>query len=89
MTPEMSVQLVTDCLMAAFWLAAPMLFIGFVVSTVINLLQILTSLQDSVISTVPRLVAFLVLFVLLMPWMVNRMTSYTHGLFRDLWKYVG
>ena len=87
MSPAFAVELVTDALMAAFWLAAPLLLVGFVVSGLINVLQILTSLQDSVISTVPRLAAFLFLFVLLMPWMISQMTTYTHGLLADFVKY--
>ena len=75
--------------MAAFWLAAPLLLIGFAVGTAINLIQILTSMQDSVFSTVPRLAAFLGGFLLLLPWLVSQMTTYTYTLFHELWRYGG
>jgi flagellar biosynthetic protein FliQ len=89
MSPELAIQIVSQALMTAFWLAAPLLAIGFAIGIVINLVQVLTSMQDSVFSTVPRLGAFLAGFLLLLPWMVSRMTDYTQALFRDLWRYAG
>ena len=52
-----------------------------------NLIQVATSLQDSAFSTFPRLVAFLGGLVLLMPWMLNKLTSYTSAVFTDIAKY--
>jgi flagellar biosynthetic protein FliQ len=89
MSPELSIEIISEALMMAFWLAAPLLAIGFTVGIGINLVQVLTSMQDSVFSTVPRLAAFLFGFLMLLPWMVSRMTDYTQGLFQDLWRYAG
>jgi flagellar biosynthesis protein FliQ len=84
MTPEAAVQLLKSTLLTAFWICAPLLLLAFVVGVVINLIQIVTSLQDSAFSTIPRLAAFLVGFLLLLPWMLNRLMSYTVVLFGDL-----
>jgi flagellar biosynthesis protein FliQ len=89
MTPELAIQIVSQALMTAFWLAAPLLMIGFTIGIAINIVQVLTSMQDSVFSTVPRLAAFLAGFLVLLPWMVSRMTDYTTALFHDLWRYAG
>ena len=59
MTPDYAVQLVREALMAAFWLAVPVLAVGFAAGVVISLLQILTSIQDTTFNTVPRLAAVL------------------------------
>ena len=72
MTPETVVQIVRQTLMTAFWLAAPLLAIGFIAGVVISLVQIATSMQDNAFSTIPRLVAFLVGLLLLLPWMLQR-----------------
>ncbi len=39
-----------QALMAAFWICAPLLVVAFVVSILINLIQIATSMQDPVFS---------------------------------------
>lgn len=73
--------------MTTFWLALPLLAIGFVVGIAISLLQIVTSMQDSAFSTVPRLAAFLVGLLLFLPWMLMRLMSYTTALLGDLGRY--
>ena len=87
MTPETATHIIREALMAAFYLSAPLLVIGFGVGIIMNLIQVATSLQDSAFSTFPRLAAFLGGFVLLMPWMLNKLTSYTSNLFTDIAKY--
>jgi len=87
MTPEFVVQILRDTLMTTLWLAAPLLIIGFLAGIVISLIQIVTSIQDSGFSTIPRLVAFLFGTILLMSWMLRRVTDYTILLFSDLGRY--
>ena len=65
----------------------PLLAIGFVAGIVISLAQIVTSIQDTAFGTIPRLVVFVVGMLLLMPWMVQRMTSYTTALLGDFGRY--
>lgn len=87
MSPEFAVQIVKQALYTAVWVSAPLLAIGFVVGVVINIVQIATSMQDSAVSTAPRLAAFVIGFVLLMPWMLNRLITYTTFLLGDLGRY--
>ncbi len=60
MTPNLVVDIIRQTLLTAFWLAAPLLAIGFATGVGISLVQIATSMQDNAFSTIPRLVAFLV-----------------------------
>jgi len=87
MTPDSVVQIVRQTLMTAFWLSAPLLALGLVAGVVMSLLQIVTSIQDSAFSTVPRLIAFLGGIVLLLPWMVMKMMAYTVSILGDLPRY--
>jgi flagellar biosynthetic protein FliQ len=87
MTPETVVDLMRHALMVTFWLGAPLLAIGFAAGVVISLVQIATSMQDSAFSTIPRLVAFLLGTLLLLPWMLARSMSYTISIFGDLGRY--
>jgi flagellar biosynthetic protein FliQ len=87
MTPEFVVQIVKQALITAVWVGGPLLLVGFVIGIVMNVVQIATSLQDSAVSTAPRLAVFLVGFVLLMPWMLNRMMAYTADLLGNLGRY--
>jgi flagellar biosynthetic protein FliQ len=87
MTPESVIQIVRDALTMALVLSAPLLIVGFVVGIAVSFVQILTSIQDSAFSAIPRLVAFLGAFVLAMPWMLQKMTAYMTGVLGNLDRY--
>ncbi|HEY0759299.1 MAG TPA: flagellar biosynthetic protein FliQ [Acidisarcina sp.] len=64
-------------------LTAPILLVAIAVSLLVNILQVLTSLQDQTLSTVPRLFATGAALFLLMPWMWRHLASYTLHLLSD------
>jgi flagellar biosynthetic protein FliQ len=87
MTPEFAIQIIRHALMTAFWVAAPLLAVVFVVGIVISLVQIVTSIQDSGFNAIPRLIAFLTTLILALPWMLQKMTDYTVSVLGDLSRY--
>jgi flagellar biosynthetic protein FliQ len=87
MTPDAVVQIVRTTLMTAFWLAAPLLIVGFIAGIIVSLVQIATSMQDNAFSTVPRLVVFLVAILALLPWMLARSMSYATSILGNLGHY--
>lgn len=87
MTPDSVVQIIRQTLMATFWLSAPLLAIGMAAGVIVSLVQIVTSIQDSAFSTVPRLLAFLGGIILLLPWMLMKLMAYTTALFGDLGRF--
>jgi flagellar biosynthetic protein FliQ len=87
MTPESAVEIFRHTLMETFWLSFPLLSIGLVVGIVVSLLQVLTSIQDTSFGAVPRLTAFLLGLLLLLPWMTSHLIGYTTALFGDFARY--
>lgn len=81
------VDLMHNAFMTTFWLSLPLLAVGFAVGILISLAQILTSIQDSSFSTVPRLSAFLAAMLLAMPWMLTKIIAYTSALFGDFSRF--
>lgn len=64
-------------------LIAPLLLVTVAVSFVVNIVQVLTSLQDQTLSSVPRLLATGAALFLLMPWMWRHLALYTLSLLSD------
>ncbi len=87
MTPQLAAHIIGEALMAAFWICAPLLIVAFALSIVINLIQIATSMQDPVFSTVPRLAACFCIFLVLIPWMLHRAAIYATSILGDLARY--
>jgi flagellar biosynthetic protein FliQ len=69
-------------------LVGPVLAVAIVVSLVVNIIQVLTSLQDSTISTVARLLATGATLFFLMPWMWRHLVQYTLLTLSDFHRYL-
>jgi flagellar biosynthetic protein FliQ len=87
MTSAAVVDLMRHVFLTTFWLSVPVLAAGFVIGILVSLAQILTSIQDSSFSTVPRLTAFLVTLLVAMPWMFTRLMEYTTSLFENFSRF--
>ena len=83
MSPQIIVMLGQRTLQTAVLLAAPLLIALALVSLLINVVQVLTSLQDNTISSVPRLLATAVGAIVLMPWMLRKLALFTVQMFAD------
>ena len=73
--------------MTTFWLSIPLLSIGLLAGVIISLIQILTSIQDTSFSAVPKLVSFFFGLLILLPWMTTKLVSYTVALLGDFSRY--
>ena len=69
-------------------LAGPILAVAIVVSLIVNIAQVLTSLQDMTISTVARLIAAGGALFLFMPWMWRHMANFTIATISDFHVYL-
>lgn len=69
-------------------LAGPALVVAIVVSLVVNIVQVLMSLQDTTVSTVARLVATGSALFFTMPWMWRHLASFTTTTFSDFHGYI-
>ncbi len=75
-------------LKTALLVGAPILVIATVVSLLISIVQVLTSVQDSTVATVPRLAATAAAAFLLLPWMLRQLANFTATLFGDFHRFV-
>ena len=82
------VDLSRHTLQQVMMLACPILAVAVLVSLAVNIVQVLTSLQEMTISAVPRLLAVAAATFFLMPWMWRQMSQFTIQLFSDFHPYV-
>jgi flagellar biosynthetic protein FliQ len=83
MSSDQVVSLIRQTLEAALWVAAPILIAATGVSLTINIGQVMTSIQDVTVMTVPRLAAVGTIIFFLTPWMLHHLTAFTVSLFAD------
>ena len=88
MPPDQIVTLARSTLQEVVLITLPVLAVVVGVSLLVNVLQVLTSLQEITISTVPRLFATAASLFFLMPWMWRRLGQFTLHTLADLQQYL-
>jgi flagellar biosynthetic protein FliQ len=88
MSEEMVLRLAKQTLEAVLMVSAPMLGAGLIVGIIISIIQIITSIHDTALAFVPRIVVTFVVFLIVFPWMMGTMVSYTHTLLGSFEPYL-
>lgn len=89
MLPEKMAMLARMTLETTLWLSTPILLVAILVGVATSILQVMTSIQEITIGTVPRLAAVGLAVFLLMPWLMRKLVSFTVLLFSDFHRYLG
>jgi flagellar biosynthetic protein FliQ len=69
-------------------LALPMLGLGMIVGLMVSIFQSVTQIQEMTLTFVPKILAVMLGLLLFGPWMLNRLMSFTHGIFTNFPDYI-
>jgi flagellar biosynthetic protein FliQ len=84
MSEALVLGVVRQALETAVVISLPMLAIGLLVGVAVSILQTVTSIQDNILSFIPRAAAIFIVFAFTFPWMLRVLTGFTAALFRRL-----
>lgn len=84
MTQDQSIQHLIQLLWTVGLVAGPVLLVLLVVGVVIGIIQVVTQLQEMTITFVPKLIAVFIVFAVLGPWMLGRVTGFATELWRGI-----
>lgn len=65
-------------------LAAPMLLGALVVGIMVSLFQAVTQINEQTLSFIPKILVIVMAMVMLSPWMMETMTSFTYDLYANI-----
>ena len=81
----MTIDLIIEILSEAFYIVLlillPILGSGLIVGVVISIFQAATSIQESTLTFVPKIVATAVTIIIVLPFITDKMISFTHKIF--------
>ena len=70
-----------DAMIVTLKLGGPVMILALVVGLAISLFQALTQIQEMTLTYVPKIVAIMLAMIVLLPFMLATLTSFTERLF--------
>ena len=87
MGQDIVVDLGRQMLWITLMLIGPLIGTALVVGLIMGIFQAATSIQEQTLAFLPKLFAVLGVFVIGMPWFLQKMMSFTSELLRNLFTY--
>ena len=89
MNQDTVVNLASQAMSLALKVAGPILLVALVIGLLISVFQAVTQIQEQSLSLIPKIVAVAVVLVVLGPWMLGQLVSYTTALYTAIPTMVG
>jgi flagellar biosynthetic protein FliQ len=83
------ISLATQAMTLAVKIAGPILLAGLIIGLLVSIFQAVTSIQEQSLSFIPKVVGVAALIILLGPWMLDQLVSYTQNLFLSIPQLLG
>jgi flagellar biosynthetic protein FliQ len=81
MTPESVTAIMSDAIALTLIVSAPMLLVGLVVGLAISIFSAVTQIQEMTLTFVPKIVVVFLALIFTLPWVIEKLTTYTINLF--------
>jgi flagellar biosynthesis protein FliQ len=88
MSPDLVMDIAKDAIEITLYLSLPILGVGLIVGLLVSLFQAVTQIQEATLTFVPKIVATLLSLLFLLPWMMNKMMSYTEQMIVNIPRYL-
>jgi flagellar biosynthesis protein FliQ len=89
MNQDTVVNLATQAMSLALKVAGPLLLAALLIGLLVSVFQAVTQIQEQSLTLIPKIAGIAVVIVLLGPWMLGQLTSYTAALFNSIPTMVG
>jgi flagellar biosynthetic protein FliQ len=89
MNQDTVVNLATQAMSLALKIAGPLLLVALAVGLLVSVFQAVTQIQEQSLSLIPKIAAVAVVVVVLGPWMLGQLVSYTTALYTSIPTMVG
>lgn len=84
MTEELVMRLGQEALKTTAMVATPMLGAALVIGLVVSIFQAITQINEATLTFVPKMIIIGIILMLVGPWMIDVLSTYTIGLYENL-----
>ena len=88
MSQDLVLQLFRECLKTALLVAAPILICAIVVGLLVSIFQAATQIHEMSLAFVPKLLIIIGALIVLSPWMLNVLMTFTTSMITNIPVYV-
>jgi flagellar biosynthesis protein FliQ len=75
------IDIARESIIVMLRVGGPLLIVGLVIGVLISLVQTVTQIQEASLAFVPKLVVMSIGLLLMLPFMLTSLSTYTEGLF--------
>ncbi len=81
MTEEIVIEIIKEAFLTTFIVILPVLGVSLIVGIIISIFQAATSIQEMTLTFVPKILVTAVAIIFLLPWMMDKIISFTLKIF--------
>ncbi len=81
MTEEIVIEIIKEAFYTTFIIILPVLGVSLVVGIIISIFQAATSIQEMTLTFVPKILVTAIAIIFLLPWMMDKIISFTLKIF--------
>ncbi|MFZ0452511.1 MAG: flagellar biosynthesis protein FliQ [Ignavibacteriaceae bacterium] len=81
MTEEIVIEIIKEAFFTTFIIILPVLGVSLVVGIIISIFQAATSIQEMTLTFVPKILVTAIAIIFLLPWMMDKIISFTLKIF--------
>jgi flagellar biosynthetic protein FliQ len=81
---ELAISVAQRALLLVMEISLPVLLVGLVMGLFMSILQAVTQIQEQMLAFVPKILAMAGILLVILPWVLAHMTSYTREILAGL-----
>jgi flagellar biosynthetic protein FliQ len=81
MNQDTVVNLAAQAMSLALKVGGPLLAAGLIIGLIVSIFQAVTQIQEQSLSLIPKIIGIAVVMIVLGPWMLGQLVSYTTALY--------
>lgn len=89
MSPDVIIDLFAQALMLVIIMVCVLVIPGLIVGLIVATFQAATQINEQTLSFLPRLVVTIAALMIAGPWLLTKITDFTHNLLMNLPQFIG
>jgi flagellar biosynthetic protein FliQ len=89
MTQDTVISICVSAMEVAMKIGLPLLLVGLVLGLIVSVFQAVTQIQEQTLTFIPKIVGLAVVLVVLGPWMLGQLLTWTEDLYGQIPGLVG